>query len=351
MAPPNTIQHSFEEGVEGWLMHDPIAQRVRWLDREALMVGGGRPVLAPVLPEPPYTMRATLSGGPDECYVGLCFHLTDLENFETIYLAPHAGGHPEAIQYDPVMKGSTTWQVFGDADGVATAPLQRDHWHILRIDVWPEIAQVYVDDESSPKATFPLQSGLRAGWVGLWGYLPSYVADFEVRPLDTSAPTFPTPKTAVPEGTVREWLVGRYESKKVVERRLARVEHNGTLCFNRLFKAEPEAQALAACEIHVPPGVREVVLELGYSDRARVWLNKAPVHEGEWRWDPVVGTDGRIRSGQAQVPLTAGSGWHEILTQVTALEPGFGWGLTARVVADGMPCEWRAAAQLSVPTE
>ncbi len=117
---PSTIRHDFAAGVEGWVIHDPVAQRVHWLGREALMLGSARPILAPVAPEPPYTIRATLSGGPGESYVGFCFHLADVENYETIYLAPGSGGQPTAIQYDPVMNGSTTWQIFGDADGIGT---------------------------------------------------------------------------------------------------------------------------------------------------------------------------------------------------------------------------------------
>lgn len=348
---PSTIRHDFAEGVTGWLMHDPVAQRVQWLGREALMLGAARPILAPVAPEPPYTIRTTLSGGSGECYVGCSFHLADVDNHETIYLAPHAGGKPEAIQYDPVINGSTTWQIFGDADGLAEAPLQREHWHLLRIDVWADIARVYVDDEGSPRATFPLRSGLREGRVGLWGYNPSYVADYEVRPLEAAPPPPPEPKVTAPPGTVREWLVARYDrpSGTFTELRPAATEHNGTLCLNRLYRAEPEARAFAACEIEMPPEAQQAVLEVSYSDRARVWLNILLIHEGEWRWDPVAGTDGRVRPGHVKIPIPARPGRQLLLLEVTALESGFGWGLTARALADGEPCQWWPASTLQAP--
>jgi len=354
MSPlPSTIRHDFAEGVEGWMMYDQVAQRVPWLGRHALMLGAGRPVLAPVTPAPPYTIRTTLSGGSGECYVGCCFHLADSDNFETIYLAPYAGGRPEAIQYDPVMNGSTTWQVFGDADGIAQAPLQKEHWHLLRIDVWAEIAQVYVDDEGSPEAAFPLRSGLREGRVGLWGYLPSYVADFELRALADSPPAPPEPKVTVSPGTVRECLVARYDRQAgaFIELRPATSEHNGTLCLNRVLRAEPESHAIAACEIDVPPGAQQVVLEIGYSDRARVWWNNVLVHHGEWRWDPSEGTDGRIRPDHTKVRVPAQPGRHLLLIEVTALEGGFGWGLTARGLADDQPLLWRPASTLRLPED
>ncbi len=348
---PSALRHDFAAGADGWAMHDQQAQRVRWLDREALMLRSARPVLAPVAPQPPYTLSTTLGGGPRPCYVGCCFHAADSENFDTIYVVPYLGGHQDAIQYDPVIKGSNTWQVFGDADGIASAPLLKEHWHLLRIDVWADIAQVYVDDEGSPKATFPLRSGLREGRVGLWGYQPSYVADFEVRPLQAAPPPAPEPKVRVPPGTVREWLVAHHDrdSGALGEHRLATTEHNGTLCLNRLYSAEPESRAFAACEVVIPAGSQQAVLETGYSDRARVWFDGVLLHEGEWRWDPVAGADGRIRPGHVKIPLPPGPGRHLLVVEVTTLEPGFGWGLTARAMAGDKPCQWLPASKLEAP--
>lgn len=350
---PSTIRHSFAEGVEGWVMHDSVAQRAEWLGRQALMLGGARPILAPVAPEPPYRIRATLSGGPGDGYLGFCFHVADIDNHETIYLAPHVGGRAEAIQYDPVINGSTTWQIFGDADGMAEAPLRKEYWRLLRVDVWEDIAQVYVDDERSPRATFSLRSGLRKGRVGLWGHNPSYVADYEVQPLRTAPPPPPEAKVTVPPGTVREWLAARYDGRSGIftDLRAATSEHNGTLCLNRLYRAEPEARAFAACEIEAPARSQQAVLEIGYSDRARVWLDNLLLHEGEWRWDPVAETDGRISAGHRRIAIPAAPGRHLLVLEVTALEPGFGWGLTARAVADGKPYESRPASTLQAPRD
>ncbi|HEX2033994.1 MAG TPA: MarR family transcriptional regulator [Chloroflexota bacterium] len=363
---PSTLRHDFAAGLDGWTLYDPLAQRVRWLGREALLLGGGGGVvLAPVGAEPPYTLRATVSGGAGECYVGCCFHLADSDNFESIYLAPQAGSHPAAVQYDPVIRGSHTWQIFGDADGLgdpaglARAPLRQERWHRLRVDVWPDLAQVYVDDESTPLGTFPLRSGRRRGRVGLWGYLPGYVADFEVSPLVGPVPSWPGPRVTPPPGLVRDWLVARLAPDDggsgapgaPADLQAAVAEHNGVLCLNRCFRFAPGARAGAACEIEVPAGAREVALELGYSDRARIWWDGALVHEGEWRWDGVAGTDGRVRPGQRVVALETRPGWHALLAQVAVVEPPFGWGLAARVTADGAPCRSRPASQLDLPPD
>ncbi len=348
----STFYHSFADGFRGWALDDAQAELALWLGRQALMLRSGF-LLAPVELEPPYTLRAKVSSGPGECYVGFCFHLADAENYETIYLAPQAGYRPTGIQYDPVINGSNTWQVFGDADGLAAGPLQpplrSEFWHTLALDVWTDIAQVHVDDDPSPKAVFPLRSGLRRGSIGLWGYLPSYVADFEVRPLSLPPPCFPEPKVAVPVGTVREWLVAQFDerSEAFVGPRRARTEHNGTLCLNRLCRAAPGARAIVVCDIDVPRYAGQAVVELGYSDRGRVWWDDALVHEGEWRWDPPR-SDGRIRPGQVTFPVPTMSGNHRLRAEIAVAEPPFGWGVTARVVADGVPCTWRPASRLQV---
>ena len=292
------FHHSLADGLEGWTLEDAQAELAPWLGRQALMLRSGF-VLAPVEMAPPYALKATVSGGLRECYVGFCFHLADAENYETIYLAPQAGDRPTGIQYDPVINGSNTWQVFGDADGLAAGrlrpPLQSEHWHLLALYVWADIAQVHVDEDPSPKAVFPLRSGLRRGSIGLWGYLPSYVADFEVRPLSLPPPPFPEPKVAVPTGTVREWLVAQYDerSQAFVGPRRARTEHNGTLCLNRLYRAPPRARAMAACDIDVPQRAGQAVLEVGYSDGGRVW------------WDDALST--RVNGGGTRLGQMAGS--------------------------------------------
>lgn len=349
----STFYHSFTDGLRHWALDNAQAELAPWLGRQALMLRSGF-LPAPVEMEPPYTLRATVSSGPGECYLGFCFHLVDSENYETIYLAPQAGDRLTGIQYDPVMNGSNTWQVFGDADGLAAGPLQpplrREHWHKLEVHVWADIAHVYVDDGPSPKAVFPLRSGLRQGRVGLWGYLPSYVMDFEMRQLAAPPPPIHEPKVAVPTGTVREWLVAQYDERlqTFVGPRRARSEHNGTLCLNRLFRAAPGARAIVACDIDLPESVHAALLELGYSDRARVWWDGLLVHEGEWRWDPPE-SDGRIRPGHTRAELPAAPGRHHLVAEVGVTEPAFGWGATARVVADGVPGAWERASTLGVP--
>ena len=105
-------------------------------------------------------------------------------------------------------------------------------------------------------------------------------------------------------------------------------------CLNRLYRYEPGAVAIAACEVEVPEPCRDLALEFGYSDRARIWLAGELVHQGERTWDTVSGTDGRIRPGHVKVRARSEPGWRLVLAEVMAFEPGFGWGLTMRALVE-----------------
>ena len=88
----STFYHSFADGLRGWTLDNAQAEPAPWLGRQALMLQSGF-LPAPVEIEPPYTLRATVSGGPRECYVGFCFHLADAENYETMWpMVYHVSG-------------------------------------------------------------------------------------------------------------------------------------------------------------------------------------------------------------------------------------------------------------------
>ena len=44
-------------------------------------------------------------------FIGLVFGARDTQNYELVYLSPGDGDAIGEIQYDPVMNGSSTWQI------------------------------------------------------------------------------------------------------------------------------------------------------------------------------------------------------------------------------------------------
>jgi hypothetical protein len=45
-------------------------------------------------------------------YAGIAFRATDSLNHELAYAVPHCTGLWDALQYDPVFRGSNTWQLY-----------------------------------------------------------------------------------------------------------------------------------------------------------------------------------------------------------------------------------------------
>ena len=80
----------------------------------------------------------------------------------------------------------------------------------------------------------------------------------------------------------------------------ARVEENGTLNLNRVLDHAPGTSAYAGCQVRSDAEGR-ALLSLGFSDRLRLWPNGELLHEGQWRWNPAQGSDGRVRPERRQL--------------------------------------------------
>lgn len=64
-----------------------------------------------------------------EGFAGIAFAAADPGNHELVYVSPGE------IQYDPVMRGSNTWQVYHGAGLQAPAPVPARQWVALRVMV------------------------------------------------------------------------------------------------------------------------------------------------------------------------------------------------------------------------
>jgi hypothetical protein len=92
------------------------ASRGVWNNREALYLENGLPVL---LNENVnfdcFRLQAEIAcPGPDG-FVGLIFGARDARNYELVYVSPGTSTRMGEIQYDPIMNGSSTWQIYNGA--------------------------------------------------------------------------------------------------------------------------------------------------------------------------------------------------------------------------------------------
>jgi len=86
------------------------------------------------------------------------------------------------IQYDPVMNGSCTWQIYNGPPYQAKAPFDPGEGAKLALDVGPNSVAVFVGEQAAPRLVIPnLQLGRSTGRIGVWGYLPGYIRKLTIR--------------------------------------------------------------------------------------------------------------------------------------------------------------------------
>ncbi|TBL78199.1 hypothetical protein [Paenibacillus thalictri] len=269
-------------------------------------------------------------------FVGLVFGARDAQNFELVYVSPGTDDEPGEIQYDPIMNGSSTWQIYNGPRYQAPAPMPSGEWTQLAVEVKGRSAAVYVGDSSSPQLFIPnLLHGPCTGKVGVWGYLPSYVRHLTVE--DTgSALTLEAPddlSRLMSETYVTEWLVsGPYPYGTAIPADMswtkAAVEENGTLNINRLFPADRDVTIQVRSTFSISED-QETMLSFGFSDELRLYMNEQEVYQGEWKWAPPE-SDGRIRPDHIKLPVSWKAGIYTIRAELTSREGMFGWGLGVR---------------------
>ena len=153
--------------------------------------------------------------------------------------------------------------------------------------------------------------------------MPSYIRNLsieEIRPTNIDKRDIDLQRLSA-ETFVTEWLVSPTDT---IHWTKAIVEENGTLNLNRIYTAEKDSSVIARSTFYIPEE-RETLITFGYSDCLHLRVNDVSVYQGNWLWDPP-GSDGRIRSNFARVPVRWRAGINTIVAEITNSEP-FGWGL------------------------
>jgi hypothetical protein len=273
---------------------------------------------------------------PEEVgFIGLVFGARDLNNYELIYLSPGAGDGVGELQYDPVMNGSTTWQIYNGPNYQAPARYVSGEWVRFSLEVHPNTASVYVGECTSPQLVISnLQHRISSGKIGVWGYLPSYIRNLSIEEIQVTEITTNHIylEQLASESFVTEWIVSKPYCDNtqliVTDWTKVNVEENGTLNINRLYPSAKNISVQAKSTVYISEET-ESVLTFGFSDQIRLWINEEEVYQGVWKWSPPE-SDGRIRWDFVAVPLRWRVGLNTIRAEITNQEVIFGWGLSLK---------------------
>jgi hypothetical protein len=290
-------------------------------------------------------------------FVFVGFRMADDENHEEFYARPHKSTLPDAVQYTPVYRGVSAWQLFHGPGATAAADVATGVWQHLRIVLSGRRAAVFLGDTVTPVLIVPrLHRQPVPGYVALYAFNASQgsgpiarFANVRVRP-DTMAYQFgpPVPDPTPVAGLIDTWAVG--ESFRVTDtafttlpaptrRQTGRVRAGpGGLIelneqvpmpagFTSVAGNRPDVGIVARVTVTADrAGVRR--LDLGFSDAVTLFLNGQPLFHGDDSYEFEQRRDGLIGFDQAAVYLPLRAGPNELAVVVT--DHFGGWGLMAR---------------------
>ncbi|QGQ98225.1 hypothetical protein EHS13_26730 [Paenibacillus psychroresistens] len=331
---------SLSDNLELFELSNAHAHSAVWKDEQALYIDsetgiGTSVLLRDEVSFESFRLEVEIATPHSFAFIGIVFGATDINNYELVYVSPGSDSTAGEIQYDPIMNGSSTWQIYHGPKYQAPAPFFPGEWTKLALVVHSNSVAIYVGDTDVPQLIIPnLQSG-SLGKIGVWGYLPSYLRNFSVEQIQPSIfSSSPTDlKQLAEEGFITEWEISQpyLKNGQSVPKdnwSYAAVEENGTLNLNRPFTSTKDSAVQVQCKFTLAEE-KETWLTWGFSDRLKLWVNDIEIYQGEWKWDPPH-SDGRIRFDFASTAVCWNAGLNTIQAEVARDEVAFGWGLSVK---------------------
>jgi hypothetical protein len=297
--------------------------------REALRLQNGL-VLVPGFRTSDATVEVMIAAD-GAAFPGIAFRVADTLNYELAYATPQNSGRWDALQYDPVFRGSNTWQLFSGPSYQKAADVPTGEWYRLRVSFFRDRAVVSVNDQA-PLVVEELARRAEEGLVGIWSFLPAYFCDLRVLTSDAIDGLEGVRPQAEP-GVVYEWFVENYG---VVGAGL-----NGVVNLNRLISpAVGEARLVRRFEIADDECVR---FEFGFSDSLSLELDGEAIFSGDntYRGGDEWDAQGYVEVGARAIERYVKAGSHR-LTACLKVSEGFGWGFGLAAHAEGL--QWLEAS-------
>jgi len=274
-------QHAFEEhlGRPSLFLQDGIA----WVKDSELLNG---------------VIEFDIAFSGERGFDGVAWRLQDEGNYEEFYVRPHQSGNPDACQYTPAFFGLTSWQLYHGPGYSVAIDYRNDAWNHVKVVISGKQAEVYVNDDEHPALFIGDQKrAVEAGRVGLNSFFaPAYFSEFRYEPMEAPAlKGNPPPPPVAPDGAIMEWSVSDLfdgsalaEGTELTEGQTAgrawtRLQSEPSGLAN-LAQVQPREQGKDTVFTRVTirsPREQSRKMKLGFSDRAKVYLNGALIYSGD----------------------------------------------------------------------
>jgi hypothetical protein len=288
-------------------------------------------------------VEVDLAVTPERSFHGVTWRAAGAD-FESFFVRPHQVGNPDAVQYTPNPHGISSWQLYHGTGFWGPVAFPIGEWFTIRVVFAGQRAEFFLPEPTTPVlAMGELKLAARAGAFGIQVGGPglhvarlAYSAETPafLGVLDPQPPPHP--------GVIGSWQVSDPFGEALVDGAttlpdelvrgrtwtLLQVEPSGLANLGRVNPVtEARNTVLARATIDSPVAAIRP-LEIGFSDRATLFLNRRPLFRGDesyrnrdyrflgsigW-WDTVF------------LPLDAGR--NELVIAVS--EDLGGWGVQAR---------------------
>ncbi len=338
---------------EAWKL-DGDARVDTHLGRPALQIRTGSAAREDVKMEDG-TLEFDVAPTPHRAFVYVKFRIQGDGEHEEFYFRTHKSELPDAIQYTPVYKRVSGWQLYHGEGYTAATELVPERWTHVKLVVKGRQAALFVGDMEKPRIITPLVREPGPGHIGLRGFLPRgaapdgvYTANFanvvvspgvvehafpEIAPASSSpgvvthwevSPAFASQPEGVPEEVPAEVAAGT--GSPAAWQTLA-ADPSGLLVFDRhLTRPEGTRWVAVAARLTLDAesaGRRR--FDFGYSDRVNVFLNGELLMSGNAVYSfNFPRRQGLIGLGQGTLYLPLRKGRNELLLVVDEVFGGWG---------------------------
>lgn len=334
--PPESIP--FDD--ERWQIEAQEHEVVEHLGQTALRIKGGGALLSDVDIKNGL-IEFDVAITPERGFAGAMFRHQDSGDYENFYLRPHQSGNPDANQYQPVINGNSSWQLYHGTGYGAPVEYRYDEWMTVRILYAEGEALVYIDSDEPAFRVTDLKRDVASGAIGVSSsnFSAVHFANFRYTKIANQYALPPVPSEASElAGRITEWQVSdRFTEDLLAGAELGRdvqserswttlaSEETGITNLSAAINTGSEGNTVFAR--HVIDGKRgeQKLFTFGYSDKARVYLNGILIYSGDntylTRDYRYLGTIGLFDS--VVLPLKKGD--NELLIAVS--ESFGGWGI------------------------
>lgn len=257
------------------------------------------------------------------------------DTYESFFVRPHQSGNPDSVQYTPVFNGLSAWQLHHGSGfwNAVEIPLRR--WFTVRVSFSGERGEAYVDDLETPALIFNrLRVPAAAGRIGvLAGGAGVHFASFMYDPAEPTLFGAPPPVEEHQAGTVPGWWISNIVAEGVATAAARtwtylEAEPSGLANLSRVHPLGTTLNTVFARTTISAQSAGLKAMELGFSDRAVVFLNGTPLFAGR---DDYRSRDYRFLGSIGwwdTVFLPLAQGDNELVVAIS--ETFGGWGLQAR---------------------